>query len=124
MHGGSRKTRGSEHKERSRAWQLAEGAHPEQNGQGQQATPIRLEAGGGPRRSALTDPVAFPCAAKLAVILAGVSPAGGYFPVATVVIPSGVKGNRHAGSLGVKVSVGSEMVPGQIRQGGEQVDRL
>ena len=63
-------------------------------------------------------------AAMLADIPVGESPAGGDCPVATAVIPDHGKGDRPAESSGVKVSVGWEEVrPGQIRQGGEQLDR-
>jgi hypothetical protein len=47
-----------------------------------------------------------PGAAMLARVLTGESPVGGACPVATVVIPGGGKGDRPAGSPGVKVPVG------------------
>src|SRR5512137_245306 len=78
----------------------------------------------------------------LADVLAGESPAGEACPVVTVVISGGRKGDRPAGSPEVKASVGlvekggshpgaqrtmgypPSRRPGQIRQRGEQIDRL
>ena len=51
----------------------------------------------------------------LADVLEGESPAGGTCPVAAVVIPGSEKGDRLAGSPGVKVPVGSSRVrPGRV----------
>jgi hypothetical protein len=44
-------------------------------------------------------------------------------PVAVVDISSGEKGDRLVGSLDVKAPV-ARVIPGQIRTGGEQLDRL
>jgi hypothetical protein len=63
------------------------------------------------------------CAAKPANIPAGVSPAGGTCPVASVVIFGGDAGDQIAGSPEVNVPVGLGVYPGQIRQGGKQLDR-
>lgn len=52
-------------------------------------------------------------AAKLTDVPAGESPAGGDYPVATVVISSDEEGDRTVESLEVKVS----------EKGGEQLDR-
>jgi hypothetical protein len=61
-------------------------------------------------------------AAKLAVILAGESPANRGSPVAVVVISSNGKGDRPVESLEVKAPEGWG-VPVRFVQGGEQPDR-
>jgi hypothetical protein len=52
-----------------------------------------------------------------------VSPAGGTFPVATVVISGDGAGDQSVGSPEVKVLDGWVKRPGQLRQEGKQVDR-
>jgi hypothetical protein len=56
-------------------------------------------------------------AAMLAAILAGVSPARGTCPVATVAISGDETGDQFIGSPDVKVPVGRAAMLGQIRQG-------
>ena len=55
-------------------------------------------------------------AAMLVVVLAGVNPAGGTCPVATVVISGGGASDQSVESPEVKASVGWDQ-PGQFRQG-------
>ena len=56
------------------------------------------------------------------LILAGVNPAGGTCPVATVVISGGGASDQPVESPEVKASVGWGQ-PGQLRQGSKQIDR-
>ena len=57
----------------------------------------------------------------LADVLAGVSPAGGNCPVATVVISGGGKGDQPVGSPEVKVSVGRGSPVGSAREASNSV---
>jgi hypothetical protein len=63
-------------------------------------------------------------AAKLVGVLAGVNPAGGTYPVATVVISGGGASDQTDESPEAKASVGWER-PGQLQQARqtEQIDR-
>ena len=62
-------------------------------------------------------------AAMLAAILAGVRPARGTCPVATVAISGDETGDQFIGSPEVKVPVGRAAMLGQVRQGGKQLNR-
>ena len=59
----------------------------------------------------------------LAAILAGVSPAGGNYPVATVAITGDGAGDQTVESPVVKILDGWVCEPGPIRQEGEQISR-